>query len=188
MEMARHKGPAALGMRELTRAVGVTPNAAYRHFTNLRSLVLTVAQEAQHRLSHEILDRSATLDTDTDLAQRAVAVLRAFMLGYITFALSQPGWFALTCESQQTPPDADATATADPPPPPHQLLQAALDGMVTAGVMAPERRADAEWTCWSVAHGFAMLATSGPLQSADRDTAVRLAEQAVATLIRGLRC
>jgi AcrR family transcriptional regulator len=188
MEMARHKGAAALGMRELTRAVGVTPNAAYRHFANLRSLVLTVAQEAQHRLSRAILDRSATIAIDTDPAERAVALLRAFALGYITFALSQPGWFALTCESHEAPPDAVATAAAELPPSPHQLLLAALDGMVAAGVMAPERRLDAEWTCWSMTHGFAMLATSGPLQGgADRDTVVRLAEQAVATLIRGLR-
>lgn len=182
MELARVNGPGALGIRELARAVGVSPNAAYRHFTGLRALVLTVAQEAQHRLSRTILDRSRTIPADADPPDRAVATLRAFALGYIDFALRQPGWFALTCESQEAPPDPDP----DPPPSPHDLLLAALDDMVVTGAMPPDRRPDAEWACWSTAHGFALLATNGPLQGTDRATATRLAERAVTTLIRGL--
>lgn len=84
-----------------------------------------------------------------DLAERSAAHLRAFALGYIHFALSEPGWFALACESQEAPPDADHDALTDPPPTPHELLLDALDAMVKAGLMSPQRRVDAEWSCWS---------------------------------------
>ena len=178
MEMARAEGARALGMRDLTRAVGVSPNAAYRHFANLRALVLTVALEAQHRLSQTILDRTAAATGATDK-------LRAFALGYIDFALAQPGWFSLTCESREAPPPGPSPVSPGPPSP-HELLLAALDAMVDAGDLSAERRVDAEWTCWSTAHGFALLATGGPLVGGDRTTLTRLAERAVDTLIRGL--
>jgi AcrR family transcriptional regulator len=187
MEMARNKGASALGIRELARAVGVSPNAAYRHFANLRALVLTVAQEAQRRLSRAILDRMNTVPAGADPAERSVAQLRAFALGYIHFARAEPGWFALTCESQQAPPDADGYPPIDPPPSPHELLLGALDAMVEARLMSPHRRVGAEWSCWSTTHGFALLATTGPLRHLAPDAIARLADQAVDTLIRGLR-
>jgi AcrR family transcriptional regulator len=187
MEIARHRGVSALGMRELARAVGVSPNAAYRHFANLRSLVFTVAQEAQHRLSLTIMDRTNAVPGGVDPAERALARLRAFSLGYIHFALSEPGWFALTCESQEAPPEAEPFSSSAAPPSPHELLVGALDAMVDTRVMSPERRVDAEWSCWSTTHGFAVMATSGPLQAMDPETIARLADQAIATLIRGLQ-
>jgi AcrR family transcriptional regulator len=185
MEMARHDGGSALGMRELARAVGVSPNAAYRHFANLRAMVLNVAQEAQHRLALAILSRMDAVPADTDPAGRALGCLRAFGLGYIHFALSEPGWFALTCESQQAPPDVGPAT--DNPPTPHQLLLDALDAMVEAGALSPERRVDAEWSCWATIHGFAIMATSGPLQGMDSTAAGRLADRVIDTLTRGLR-
>ncbi|MGX7671247.1 TetR/AcrR family transcriptional regulator [Plantactinospora sp. DSM 117369] len=187
MEMARGKGSSALGIRELARVVGVSPNAAYRHFTNLRALVLTVAQEARRRLSRAILDRMNATPSGADLTERSLAHLRAFALGYIHFARSEPGWFALTCESQEPPPDAETDTSTDAPPSPHELLLNALDAMLEARLISPERRVNAEWSCWSTTHGFAIMATNGPLQAVDPDTIARLADQAIDTLIRGLQ-
>jgi AcrR family transcriptional regulator len=187
LQLARQKGVSALGMRELTRAVGVTPNAAYRHFANLRAFVLTVALEAQHRLAHTILDRMQVIPIDANPAVRAVERLRAFGLGYIHFALADPGWFELACVSQEEPPDTGPHGGAKTTvPPPHQLLLGALDEMDQAGALPPHRRANAEWACWATVHGFANLATSGPLRGMDRDALNRLAEQAMDTLINGL--
>ena len=182
MTMARQRGVEALGMRDLARAVGVSPNAAYRHFAGQRALVLTVAQEAQHRLSRAILARMDTVPADAGPAGR----LRAFGLGYIHFAVSEPGWFALTCESREPPPGGEPPAP-DAPPPPHRLLLGALDAMVEAGLLTSRSRVDAEWSCWSTVHGFALLATGGPLRSLDAADIARLAGQTVDTLIRGLR-
>ena len=39
LEMARAGGPKAVILREATRQAGVSPNAAYRHFTNQAELL-----------------------------------------------------------------------------------------------------------------------------------------------------
>jgi pimeloyl-ACP methyl ester carboxylesterase len=44
---------------EVTRAVGVTPNAAYRHFADRAALVLTVAARAQQQLALTMPDQHA---------------------------------------------------------------------------------------------------------------------------------
>ena len=47
---------------------------------------------------------------------------------------------------------------------PFQLLGVALDRMVEAGVLPPERRPGAEYLAWSAVHGLAMLVLEGPLR------------------------
>lgn len=187
LELARQDGVDALGMRELTRIVGVSPNAAYRHFPSRRALVLTVADAAQHELSRSILEAMAVAGEVAFPSDRASERLRAFCMAYIGFAVAEPGWFALTCESQEAPPPASHPEAQPAPPPPHQLLLDALDAMVAAGAMNRYKRVDAEWSCWSAAHGFAVLTTSGPLQSRSTESTLELARTVVDTLIAGLR-
>ncbi|MDP9456715.1 MAG: WHG domain-containing protein, partial [Actinomycetota bacterium] len=59
-----------------------------------------------------------------------------------------------------------------------QILAAALDGLVEAGVLPRERRPGAEFLAWSAAHGLAMLLIDGPLRGLDpvqaRDVGRRL--------------
>jgi AcrR family transcriptional regulator len=51
LTLARTGGPVAVTLREATRAVGVSPNAAYRHFADRDTLVHAVAREAQLALA-----------------------------------------------------------------------------------------------------------------------------------------
>jgi AcrR family transcriptional regulator len=183
LRVARTGGAAALGMRELTRAVGVTPNAAYRHFADRHALVLAVALRAQDLLAHAMRDRMATIDPALPAAESAVARLRAVGLGYIGFARAERGWFELAFLTQD---DGPPVTTADQVPPPYQLLLDALDALVVVGVLTAERRATAEWACWSAVHGFADLATRGPLRHQDPATVDGLASFVVDTVIRGL--
>ncbi|NRQ40273.1 TetR family transcriptional regulator [Nonomuraea sp. NN258] len=187
MDTARLKGVGALGLRELTRTVGVSPNAAYRHFADLRALVLTVALEARHRLAHAILHRLTEATAGADAREVAGRRLRAFGLAYADFAVATPGWYELTCASQEAPPDENVPAAGDdPPPPPHLILLGILDDMVESGAMRPDRRPDAEWACWSAVHGFAELCVHGPLQGLPPDEAARLAGQVMDNLVLGL--
>ncbi|MEV1199642.1 TetR/AcrR family transcriptional regulator [Microbispora rosea] len=183
LDLARDKGAGALGLREVTRAVGVSPNAAYRHFADLRVLVLTVALEARHRLARSIIERLDAITPGLDSARRSTERLRAFGLAYMEFAQSTPGWYELACASQEAPPDG---VEEGGPPPPHLILLGILDEMTRAGVMAPARRTDAEWSCWSTVHGLAELRVHGPLQALSGEEAVRLARLALDTLILGL--
>ena len=47
---------------------------------------------------------------------------------------------------------------------PFQLLGAALDRMVDAGVLPAARRPGAEFLAWSAVHGLALLLIDGPLR------------------------
>ena len=46
VELARSGGPDAVVLREVTRMVGVVPNAAYRHFADRDALLAAVRAQA----------------------------------------------------------------------------------------------------------------------------------------------
>ncbi|WP_406145789.1 TetR family transcriptional regulator [Streptomyces sp. NBC_01012] len=74
LELLEHQSLSSLGLREVTRAVGVTPTAFYRHFDDTAALGVALVEEALGSLhgmigailtatgdSEERLDRSVTL-------------------------------------------------------------------------------------------------------------------------------
>lgn len=188
LTLARIGGFGALGLREVTRAVGVSPSAAYRHFADRRAFVVAVAGRAQDLLAGAMLTRMRTLAQGDDPAEVALARLRGVGLGYISFAVSEPGWFELAFLTQDEQPDEPPAVTVEGVvPPPYQLLIEALDGMLQAGVLTSKQRVGAEWSCWSAVHGFADLATRGPLQGQSRGTIDQLAVQVVDNIIQGIR-
>ncbi|MEV0549281.1 TetR/AcrR family transcriptional regulator [Nocardia salmonicida] len=171
LELTRSGGPDALTIREVTRRVGVTPNAAYRHFPDRQALLRAVSAAIESRMA-EGMERSQA-------APRAS--LRAVGLGYIGFALLEPGWFAVAFFGAG---DISPESVVDSPA--YLALADALDMMVHVGDLAPAARHGATWTCWSTVHGFAELALRGPLRHLDRAELWPLAEQAVDTVIAGL--
>jgi AcrR family transcriptional regulator len=188
LRLARTGGVNALGLREVTRVVGVTPNAAYRHFADQRALVIAIALQVQDRLAGAMVEVTRAVPAGADPAERAIERLRGVGLGYIHFAVSEPGWFELAFLTQDEPHCHRPSATVEGQiPPPYQLLLDALDDMLRAGVLTSEQRLNAEWDCWSAVHGFADLATRGPLKTLNRTTIDTLAAHAVDTVIRGIR-
>jgi AcrR family transcriptional regulator len=175
--LTRTGGPEALTIREATRRVGVSPNAAYRHFADREALLGAVALAIQHRMA-ERMQRAARRRGSR--RPRADDRLRAVGLGYIEFALDEPGWFTVAFSG--TGPPAGETAGA----PPYVALVDALDAMSEAGMLSPERREGAEWPCWSAVHGFAELALRGPLRHAVRRRVEALAERTVDDIIAGV--
>lgn len=171
LQLTRKGGPEALTIREATRRVGVSPNAAYRHFADREALLSVVATEIQHRM---------TARMRTSVRRRGpTELLRAVGIGYIKFALDEPGWFAVAFFGVG---QSDDTASAAP----YLALVEALDAMVEAGALAPERRVGAEWPCFSAVHGFAELALRGPLRGASRRDVESLAQRTVDDIIAGL--
>jgi AcrR family transcriptional regulator len=171
LQLTRTGGPDALTIREATRRVGVSPNAAYRHFADREALLQAVAIAIQHRM---------TARMQTSLRRRGpTELLRAVGIGYIRFALDEPGWFAVAFFGAD-----QSSETADAPP--YLALVAALDAMVKAGTLSPERRDGAEWPCWSAVHGFAELALHGPLQQASRREVEFMGQRTVDDIIAGL--
>ncbi|MEV6360089.1 TetR/AcrR family transcriptional regulator [Nocardia asteroides] len=173
LEMTRSGGPEALTIRAVTRAVGVTPNAAYRHFPDRLALLRAVSAAIE-----------ATMAAGMAAGREPAAPresLRAVGLGYIAFALAEPGWFAVAFfGAGDTSPDSVRDSPA------YLALADALDMMVHVGDLDPAARAAATWSCWSTVHGFAELALRGPLRHLDRAELWQLAERAVDTVIAGL--
>jgi AcrR family transcriptional regulator len=191
LHLTRSGGPEALTIREATRRAGVSPNAAYRHFADREALLGAVAIAIQERMAARMLEPGRQRGS---AQTRARNQLRAVGLGYIEFALDEPGWFAVAFfgggEAKLGPPhesSSDLTALGDDRvPPPFRALEDALDAMTDAGVLPPSRRAGAEWPCWSAAHGFAELALRGPLQRCSRRELETLARRTVDDVIAGL--
>ncbi|WP_410870104.1 TetR/AcrR family transcriptional regulator [Nocardia sp. A7] len=171
LELTRAGGPDALTIREVTRRVGVTPNAAYRHFPDRQALLRAVAAAIEARMA-EGMER---------VQAGPRASLRAVGLGYIGFALGEPGWFAVAFFGAG---DTSPESVVDSPA--YLALADALDMMVHVGDLAPAARPGATWSCWSTVHGFAELALRGPLRHLDRAELWQLAEQAVDTVVAGL--
>src|SRR5918912_1423495 len=57
VELARSGGPDAVVLREVTRMVGVVPNAAYRHFADRDALLAAGRDEGVPELARRMADR-----------------------------------------------------------------------------------------------------------------------------------
>lgn len=174
----REDGPDDWSLRDLSRRVGVSHNAAYRHFANRDELVAAVAETTMQLLVDALEARLATV-TATDPVLRARRRLAEVGRGYVAFALAEPHLFRLAFRS---------TTVTDPSPAPERdpygTLSRALDDLVDVGFLAPSARPGAEITCWSAVHGFSILALDGPLGAAtDAELAAAL-EQVLVSIDR----
>ncbi|MCP2636157.1 TetR/AcrR family transcriptional regulator [Microbacterium sp. HD4P20] len=187
MKLARTGGPEAVTLREVTRAVGVSPNAAYRHFADREDLVRAVATEAQLALARAIGQRVAATPPGLPQAEASVERLRRVGHAYIDFARAERGWFEMAFSIQDVQPSEGIVTLDDEVVAPFQLLLDTLDEMVDAGALDPERRPFAEWACWSSVHGFAEIAVHGPVQWQPAPVIDALAHAVVESTITGVR-
>lgn len=174
LELARAGGPDAVVLREATRAVGVVPNAAYRHFADRDELLAAVCAAAMGELAGRMAAGVARVRGRYGDAAAAGRRLRAIGTAYLEFARDEPGWFATAFAlPQQHAYPADPAGAAGqeaggddvrPDRSPLGQLRAALDELVAAGVLSAERRDGIEYPVWSAVHGLAVLAGQGPLR------------------------
>lgn len=197
LDLTREDGPQHLSLRAVTRHVGVAPNAAYRHFDDFHALTVAAALVAQERLASAMREQADALGApagsadahagEPASADAAVDRLRAVGLGYIHFAVAEPGWFELALLTFDPNASGAPDVTVDHEvPAPFRMLLEALDGMVEAGALSPAEREHAEWPCWSAVHGFAGLATHGPLKHQPAEVLSALGTHVVERAIAGL--
>ncbi|MEB3021653.1 TetR/AcrR family transcriptional regulator [[Mycobacterium] crassicus] len=179
LQLTQVGGPEALTIREATRRAGVSPNAAYRHFADREALLRAVASAIQDRMAARMLEPATTRSS---AQSRARSQLRTVGLGYIEFALDEPGWFAVAFFGGSDL----STLNGDGVAPPFRALVDALDAMVDTGALQPDQRIGAEWPCWAAVHGFAELALHGPLRGTPRHDLEALAQRTVDCIIAGL--
>lgn len=184
--MAREGGPDAVVLREATRRAGVSPNAAYRHFSDREALVAAVSDAASSA-------SAAAIEAEWDAvpagstADTAHAHLRAVGTGYLRFARDEPGLFRAAYTVPANLEQAFSPLKAGPGGrTPFQLLGVALDELVEAGIMPADRRPGAELLAWSSVHGLAMLVLEGPLRDLDDDTLRGAGQRLIDMVDRGL--
>src|ERR1700738_1695069 len=142
LAMARAGGPNAVILRETTRQAGVSPNAAYRHFAGQAELLDAVRSACLSRLAAAIEDEMKKCRPGRDPQAFARRSLRAVGMGYLGFAMGEPGMFRTAFSA---PPAVDSPNPANMASMglnPFQLLSLALDRMHETGLLSKKKRKD----------------------------------------------
>jgi AcrR family transcriptional regulator len=179
---ARTEGPDAVVLRAATRAAGVSPNAAYRHFADRDQLLSIVAARCLERLAELIETRLAEVATDPDPVAAAWQRLRAAGSAYVEFAVTEPGWFRTAFGATRP---AEPTTTPDEGNP-FTMLNTVLDDLVAVGALPTERRPGAEYAAWSAVHGVATLLVDGPLADLPTTDQDQIVSKVIDVVVAGL--
>jgi AcrR family transcriptional regulator len=184
--LAREGGPAAIVLREVARRVGVSPNAAYRHFADLRALMDAVAEAALRALARSMEAEMARIHRSGDAGADAIQRLLAVGRGYVHFALAEPGLFAAAfSRAKESIGSGGGEGVPGGSLGPGDLLQQALDELVDADLLAAEDRGAAVITAWAGVHGLSTLLL-GPLGAVAPDARQYMIESSLSLVCRGL--
>jgi AcrR family transcriptional regulator len=186
LEMARLGGPDAVILREATRQAQVSPNAAYRHFASQAALLDAVRSACIAELASAIEVQLAAIGSSRHPKSLARKSLRAVGMGYLSFAMSEPGKFRTAFSVPPRVHERNPANTASMGLTPFQLLSLALDRMLESGLLKRNNRKDAEFLAWSAVHGLALLALEGPLHDMPRPRVLALGERLVTMVELGL--
>ncbi|MHB8657796.1 MAG: TetR/AcrR family transcriptional regulator [Solirubrobacteraceae bacterium] len=185
--LARAGGPEAVIVREASRRVGVSHNAAYRHFPDRDALLGAVGECGMTELAglmERLITEVGPGDVSLEAARRR---LRATGAAYVRFALAQPGLFRTAFAIPDRLPALDSEqGDEDQALGPFGLLSRQLDELERAGGLGPGRRPSAEITAWSAVHGFSMLLLEGPLRGLGEGDRAAALEHVLDTVERGL--
>lgn len=181
-ELAARGGPDAVTIRGAAREVGVTPTAAYRHFSSQTELLAAARELAMEGMVVAMASYLGKVPPEGDPIDRALERLASTGRGYIKFAQDEPGIFR-TCFTGQLRGGAEPDLGAMGP---YELLGQMLDELVEVGYLAPEDRTGAEAGPWAAVHGLALLLIDGPLRDFGPEERAAAIEQTLAMTARGL--
>src|ERR1700681_3221736 len=186
LEMARAGGPNTVILRKATRQAGVSPNAAYRHFANQAELLDAVRSACFSQLAAAIEDEMKKCRPGRDPQAFGRKSLRAVGMGYLGFAMREPGMFRTAFSVPPPVHEQNPANTASMGLNPFQLLSLAFDCMLESGLLNKKDRKDAEYFALSTVHGLALLVLEGPLHKMPREMVLALGERVVVMAERGL--
>lgn len=178
-------GSDAFSLREAARAVGVSANAAYRHFEDKSALLTAVAASGYSLLSNRMQAATAAVRDAGDAVTGAVDRFKAVGRAYVELACERPQMFRLmygadgrSCLKDESHDFAGPT--------PSEVLGQVLDELVAAGCLSPPRRGGAELQAWAVVHGFASLAIDGTASLENKRERARALEALLDFIVAGL--
>jgi AcrR family transcriptional regulator len=176
IELIAERGVRGFSLAELSRRLGVTAAAPYRHFANRDELLAAVAVRALHAFVEALSARSSP----TDPPEQRLAAMAA---EYVRFAAGQPALLGVVFgvgldKKAQHPELRQAYEDVE------GVLEVCVAELCPEDPAAAERLADA---IEATAHGYAALLTDrpGPPDPADVDRAAEQAASAARALIQG---
>lgn len=136
-----------LSLREMSREVGVSATAIYRHFPDKQALMAALAHEGLERLA--AAQRAATAE-----AGGGRAGFLASGLAYVRFAADQPALFRLifSCAQNEDLLDASMDTVSSA----MQGLRGDIERLMPAQLHPAARKA-AALHAWALVHGLAQL-------------------------------
>jgi AcrR family transcriptional regulator len=149
------QGLAALSLRAVARAAGVSQAAPYHHFADKQALLGAVAAEGFDALA-------AAMEMRMAKETSATARLHASGLGYVAFAVANPALFLLMFGGGEDRPSADARLTKA-----RTRAYGVLEAAVTATAPAGVSVSLACLSLWARVHGLAKLILEGCISPAD---------------------
>lgn len=167
VEAARSGGPQAVGVRALSKAIGVSPSAVYRHVPSIDALLAEVAQIARERLAAHLIESRDRAPAHRNRKAAARERFEAVGRGYVEFALAEPHLF-----------DTAFTPTTEPPARPDnpsawEVLVEGVRELAQAGVIAAPVTDEAAVIAWSSVQGIASILVRRAFPEAvDTDAAV----------------
>lgn len=185
LDLVERVGAEAFSLREVAREVGVSANAAYRHFEDKGALLTAIAVRGFERLSADMQGAMRAARPRGAVTTREVARFNAAARAYVDFAQERPLLYGLMFGSAGRACLAAEVAMVGPTP--GALLGGLLDELVEAGAVSTRNREGAEVQVWSAVHGFASLAKVGPLAELSPKARADALEALLRFVIAGLR-
>jgi AcrR family transcriptional regulator len=162
VRLVERDGPGAFSLREAARDVGVSANAAYRHFEDKSALMMAAAAEGFARLAKRMMRAMDRAREGASAQRNSIARFKAVGRAYVEFAVENPELFRLMfSESAKGCLRASAPKQDRAAPTPWEILGMSLDALVHDGVLPAAGREGAELKAWTVVHGFALLTLDG---------------------------
>ncbi|MCA3448467.1 MAG: TetR/AcrR family transcriptional regulator [Rhodobacter sp.] len=156
-----------MSMRDVSRRLGVSPAAVYRHFPDREAILRAVARAGFNLLA----DRFETAVPYASTAPDAAAALeryQALAQAYVSFAREHYGLWRLMFGPCGRDPQAPKPAR----PSTYEWLGKALDELKAYGVITSATAGD-QYFVWTAVHGFSDLQTSPAATQSANDTDVR---------------
>ena len=147
------EGPAAVSMRRVADAVGVTPMAIYRHFPNREALLKRISDDSFNEIAHHW----EALRSGSDLIARLMAIQRI----YLDYALAHPHLFdhafsAPREDARRFPEDFHARRS-----PTLNVVHDTVVDAQQAGLLRAGDPWDIAMTLWAQSHGLVALYRAG---------------------------
>jgi AcrR family transcriptional regulator len=156
-EIISTDGPDNLSIRTLSRRIGVSRTALYRHFPNKTALLAAIGEDGFIRLTSNY--RRINSDDSLDASTRLQMIGRA----YVDFALKNPGHYRLMfgheIMKEQRPAELGAAARETF----EEFLSVVEEVRREAGAN-PEETLSMAGVAWSMVHGLSSLLIDGQIE------------------------